>query len=301
MPKVLVIVVTFNAMHWVDKCLGSLRESSFKPDVLVVDNCSLDGCDEYIEEHFPGIQLIRNEANVGFGAANNMGLRIAVEKDYDYVYLLNQDAWLEKDTLDTMLDAFDRTKRYAVLSPVQLSAKGKMDAQFAKKCKKHLHKGELVSKVPFVMAAHWMISRKALLTVGGFSPAFDMYGEDDNWIDRAHWFGFEAGVVNGAKAVHDRADRGKAPKGADKETRKAYENATWQRKMRLKCVSTVVKLSNPGHSFAARIIVEPLELLGMTIKNFSLVPVKFIPQLLRRSGELRKLRKKSMAQGAFLD
>lgn len=301
MPRILVIVVTFNAMHWIDRCLGSLQESEVKPDVLVIDNCSLDGSDDYIEERYPGARLIRNTTNAGFGAANNVGMKIAVEEGYDYVYLLNQDAWIGKDTLGIMLDAFEKTKRYGVLSPVQLNAGGKMDAQFAKKCKKHLHRQDIVSRVPFVMAAHWMISRKALLTVGGFSPAFDMYGEDDNWIDRAHYFGFEAGVVNAASAVHDRGGRDKAPKGADKETKKAYENAAHQRRMKLKCISTVTKLCDPGRNFAARLIVEPLELLGMTVKNFSRIPVKFIPQLLSRSGELRRLRKQSMAHGAFLD
>lgn len=301
MPKVLVIVVTFNAMHWIDRCLSSLKDSSLRPDVLVVDNCSLDGTDGYIDENYPGVRLVRNDENVGFGAANNQGFRIALDEGYDYVYLLNQDAWLHEDTLEKMVAAFGKTRRYAVLSPVQTSARGKLDAQFSKKCRKHLKKDGAVSEVPFVMAAHWLIPRKALLTVGGFSPAFDLYGEDDNWIDRAHFFGLKAGVVVGARAVHDRADRGRPPKGADRQTRKAYEDAARERRLRLKCISTVVKLSNPGHSFAARLIVEPLELLGMSVKNFSGVPAKYIPQLLRRSGELRKLRKQSKAQGAFLD
>ena len=301
MPRVLVIVVTFNAMHWIDRCLTSCRNSSLKPDVLVVDNCSLDGTDGYIEENYSFVRLIRNEENTGFGAANNQGFRIALEEGYDYVYLLNQDAWLMESTLEKMTAAFEKTRRYAVLSPVQTNAKGRLDAQFSKKCKKHLKKGEPISEVPFVMAAHWLISRKALMTVGGFSPAFDLYGEDDNWIDRAHFFGLKAGVVNDAEAVHDRAERGKAPRGADKEVRKACKDAARQRRLRLKCISTVVKLSNPGHSFAARLVVEPLELLGMSVKNFSGVPAKFIPQLLRRSRELRRLRKQSRTQGAFLD
>lgn len=301
MPKVLVIVVTFNAMHWIDRCLGSLKSSSLKPDVLVIDNCSLDGTDGYVDENFTSVRLIRNEENVGFGAANNQGFRIALDEGYDYVYLLNQDAWLHEDTLEKMVAAFEKTRRYAVLSPVQTDANGKLDAQFSKKCRKYLKKGEFIDEVPFVMAAHWLISRKALLTVGGFSPAFDLYGEDDNWIDRAHFFGLKAGVVGNAEAVHDRADRGKAPWGADREVRKACKDAARMRRLRLKCISTVVKLCNPCHSFAARLIVEPLELLGMSVKNLSSVPAKYIPQLLGRRSELRRLRKESKNPGAFLD
>ena len=300
MSRILSIIVTFNALHWVDKCLGSLRESSIRSDVLVIDNCSLDGTDDYIADNYPEVRLIRNESNLGFGAANNIGMKLALQEGYDFVYLLNQDAWLLKDTLEKMLAVAATSRRYAILSPVQTNAKGKLDAQFAKKCGKYLSK-EDKSEVPFVMAAHWLISAEALAKVGGFSPAFDMYGEDDNWIDRAHWFGYKVCVVNQAKAVHDRAGRDKAPKGADRETRKAFKKKARERRMKLKCISTVVKISNPSHSFAARLFVEPLELLGMTVKNFSGIPVKYIPQLLRRCNTLRKLRKQSMTEGAFLD
>lgn len=70
--------------------------------------------------------------------------------------------------------------------------------------------------------------------------------------------------------------------------------------MRLKCISTVVKLSDPGRSFLIRSLVEPLELIGMAVKNLSLVPIRFIPELTGRYKELKTLRKASMKDGAFL-
>ena len=52
MGEVLVIVVTWNAMTWLERCLGSVRGSSVKADIMVVDNCSTDGTQEYVR--FPG-------------------------------------------------------------------------------------------------------------------------------------------------------------------------------------------------------------------------------------------------------
>ena len=290
MARILVTIVTYNARPWIDKCLESLRTSSVPVDVLVVDNASPDGTADYIHDFYPDVELVENTSNSGFGAANNIGLRRTLERGYDFVYLLNQDAWIKKDTLEVLVSNWK--DGYGILSPVQLNAKGKMDKQFDKKCGKLLKEApkgldgaKRVVEVPFVMAAHWLVSRKAVETVGGFSPAFSQYGEDDNYIDRLHHFGLKVGVVPDAKAVHDRDGR----------------KTSRERRMRLKCVATVVKLSNPDHSPLARVFVEPLELLGMTVKNFSLIPVKYIPTLVRRYPELLRLRKASRKGSAFLD
>ena len=289
MDKILAIVVTHNGIGWMDKCLGSLESSSFKTEILVVDNCSTDGTPDYISEHFPDAILFRSKENTGFGAANNIGLRYALENGYDFVYLLNQDAWVGKNTIATLLDCWN--KDYGVLSPVQVDAKGKMDANFRKKCGKYLKKAgdtvdgdRLIVRIPFVMAAHWLMSRESIETVGGFSPAFRQYGEDDNYLDRMHWHGLKSGIVPTAEGVHDRSDR-KTSRGE---------------RMRLKCISTAVKLSDPGRSFLIRSLVEPLELIGMAVKNLSLVPIRFIPELTARYKELKTLRKASRKDGAFL-
>lgn len=289
MDRILTIVVTHNGIGWMDRCLGSLESSSLKTDIFVVDNCSTDGTPDYISEHFPDANLFRSKENPGFGAANNIGLRYALENGYDFVYLLNQDAWVEKNTIATLLDCWN--KDYGVLSPVQVDAKGKMDANFRKKCGKYLKKAgdtvdgdRLIVRIPFVMAAHWLMSRESIETVGGFSPAFRQYGEDDNYLDRMHWHGLKSGIVPTAEGVHDRSDR-KTSRGE---------------RMRLKCISTVVKLSDPGRSFLIRSLVEPLELIGMAVKNLSLVPIRFIPELTARYKELKTLRKASMKDGAFL-
>ena len=297
-PRVLAIVVTFNAMRWADRCFGSLLSSSLRPDVLAVDNGSDDGTCEYLAAEFPEVEVLGNPENLGFGAANNLGLGKAVEEDYDFVYLMNQDAWVEKDTLNLLVRA--HRPEFGVLSPLQLSASGVPDANFYKKCGRSLERAGFglepqhgrssegtvqdIVELPFVMAAHWLVSREALLTVGGFSPAFRQYGEDDNFIDRLHWHGFSCGVVPEAKAVHDRGGR-PLPKSA---------------RMRLKCVAPVVRLSDPGRCLPLYRVLAPLELMAMSVKNLSSYPLKRLPELLRRYPELKRLRELSKSAGAFL-
>ncbi len=315
MSRVLATVVTYNAMRWVERCLGSLRGSSLRPDVLVVDNGSSDGTQDYVRRHFPEAELVCRDDNPGFGAANNIGLRLALERGYDFVYLLNQDAWVLPDTLRTLVDAM--RPGYGILSPVQLDAEGRLDRQFERKCGRRLKaaasgksavripaapiepsavsdpgssaipgakSSSEVVEVPFVMAAHWLLSAEAIRRVGGFSPAFRQYGEDDNYIDRLHFHGLRCAVVPAAAAVHDRADRPN-PR---------------ERRIRLKCIAVTVRLSDPRRAFALRALLSPLELIAMSVKNLSLAPLRYIPILRRRLPELRRLRKASRERGAFL-
>lgn len=282
--EILVIIVTFNGMRWLEKCVSSVHASTVPADIIAIDNGSTDGSVEWLRKH--GVNVVASSDNLGFGAANNIGMKRALEEGYSYVYLLNQDAWLEPDTIENLLKGFESAP-FGILSPIQNDASGrKMDRQFAKRCKKYLrqHKGETAVEVPFVMAAHWMVSRGCMMQTGGFSPAFKLYGEDDNYIDRAHYFGWRCGVVPGAKAVHDRGDRKETP----------------EKRMFLKCNASVVHVSSPKRWLLLRLLGEPLRLLGIAMLHFDKEPLRFIGTLWKRYPELIRFRKQSRKPGAFL-
>ena len=86
--KVLVIIVSYNFERWIDRCLNSLRHSEYPIDVLVIDNGSKDQTIQRIKNDFPEIRLIESPENLGFGKANNIGMKIALEEGYQYVFLL---------------------------------------------------------------------------------------------------------------------------------------------------------------------------------------------------------------------
>ena len=93
--RILVIIVSYNFERWIDRCLGSLRESVHPVDTVVIDNCSSDSTTQLIEQRYPEVRLIKNKENLGFGRANNIGMEIAISEGYDAVFLLNQDAWID--------------------------------------------------------------------------------------------------------------------------------------------------------------------------------------------------------------
>ena len=289
MSRILVITVTYNAMKWVDRCFGSLRDSRHPVDVFVVDNGSSDGTAEYIRNHFPEVMLHCTGENYGFGKANNIGLEYALANGYDYAYLLNQDAWVFPDTFDRLLEAHDAHPEYGILSPVQMTASmERPDPRFKIKClDKELsaYESGRIHDADFVMAAHWLVSRRCLQSVGGFSPAFRHYGEDDNFIHRALWKGFKVGFLAGTYAVHDREMRTVAKSAA----------------MRLKCVASIVKLSNPSYCLPFRLVAQPLELLAISVRYMSFDVLKFIPSFVASCPKMVKLRRESLAEGAFLN
>ena len=219
MEKILVIIVTYNGMEWMERCLDSVTQSTLPADIFIVDNGSADGTQDYIRSRGKEIIFRQSEENLGFGRANNLGLQYAVDNGYDYVYLLNQDAWVEPTAFETLINVHRSHPEYGILSPIQIQANGKhMDRNFlngvASRCiegnfMEDLYFGTVrdVYEVKDVMAAHWLISIDCLRKTGGFSPTFRHYGEDNNYVDRVEYHGFKTGFVPAAKAVHDRENR----------------------------------------------------------------------------------------------
>ena len=79
--KVLVIVVTYNALQWIDKCLVSLLNSTIPVDCIVIDNMSTDDTVKYIKESYQWVHLVVSEKNLGFGQGNNIGLQYAIDNN----------------------------------------------------------------------------------------------------------------------------------------------------------------------------------------------------------------------------
>ena len=216
MNRVLVIVVTFNGERFLEKCLSPLK--STEVDCLVIDNASTDKTKEILKEKYFHIPLIENEKNLGFGAANNMGFRYAFDKGYEYIYLLNQDAWIDSGDILKLITLADAKRNYGILSPLQVYPDGVTpDGKFSNCFSAELHDilsgGKAseqiypVKKGGMLQAAHWLVRMCALKEVGGFSPVFFHYGEDKNLCYRMRYRGWELGVVPSVKGVHDRAHR----------------------------------------------------------------------------------------------
>jgi len=219
--KIFAIIVTYNGMQWYDRCFRSLRQSDVPVQVVVVDNASSDGTVEYIQQNYPEIHLIESNENLGFAKANNIGLKFALENRADYVFLLNQDAWInQQNTISTLVEQSKLHPDYAILSPLQLYGNGKrIEKEVLMYFSRYANtKQDFVSdvffnklqdfyEVPFSCAVCWLLPIKTIKEIGGFDPIFYHYGEDDNYIQRVHYFGYKIGICPKVSVCHDIENR----------------------------------------------------------------------------------------------
>ena len=84
MPDLSIIIVNYNVKEFVLNLLASLKPalSHISSEVIIVDNASKDGSVEAIREKHPEVNLVANEDNMGFGAANNLGLELSKGRFY---------------------------------------------------------------------------------------------------------------------------------------------------------------------------------------------------------------------------
>lgn len=234
-PKIFVIVVTYKGKQWYDRCFGSLRISTCPVTTVVVDNNSADGTVEYIKKVYPEIILFESDRNLGFGQANNKGVRYALDNGCDYVFLLNQDAWVEYDTLANLIQVSGNNSDFGILSPLHLTVdkdhfeNGFLNfiadyRNFDRRFMEDLYFNRLqnVYEAHYVNAAAWLLPRKTLQTVGGFDPIFFHYGEDDNYMDRVLYHGLKIGICPYSRIVHDAASPG-VRKKSPAESRRRHE------------------------------------------------------------------------------
>ncbi|WP_417370986.1 glycosyltransferase family 2 protein [Gelidibacter japonicus] len=277
-----IIIVTFNGMAWIDTCL----KSCINYPTIVVDNASSDETVSFIEANYPNVILIKQSVNLGFGQANNVGIRYALDQGAEHVFLLNQDAYLIDTVLEELISFQKQNPDYGILSPIHITGnQKKLDKNFSNFMLKE-KTGQFYSdfvlrntladvyEVPFVNAAAWLISKKCLETVGGFDPLFFHYGEDDNYCQRVAFHGLKIGVLPQCYIIHDREERIQVPpelfsfeyyKNIEKNYKVTFANLnadnTLNNRLR-KLQKTILKLQFKMKFKKAKIFKRELEILN---------------------------------------
>lgn len=214
--KIFAIIVTWNPMKWIDRCLKSLEESTIKVIPIIVDNGSTDGARTYIPSRYTEVVWLPQQNNLGFGQGNNVGIRYAMQNGADYVLLINQDAYLQASALEEMTSV---PIEKSLITPLHLSGDGlRLDAMFRESLKRaanQLFDDLLIQKslnhvyaVGEVCAACWLMPIELIKQVGGFNPLFFQYGEDNNYYSRMVYHGWRISLVPTAQVWHDRVIHG---------------------------------------------------------------------------------------------
>lgn len=211
--SVYVVIVSYQGMRWMERCLHSILASDYPVTCVVVDNASTDGTVEWIASHYPSVIVLAQQTNLGFGGANNIGMAYALDAGADYVFLLNQDAWIFPDTIGALLQAAQAYPNVGVISPIHLDYTGEQLEHYFTTIISPAECPNLVADfyqqsvrpiypIQFIHAAAWFLSRACIEKTGGFDPVFFHYSEDIDWIQRTRYWGFEVGVTAHTRIAH---------------------------------------------------------------------------------------------------
>lgn len=118
--KATVVIPNYNGKAFMQDCLTALaKQTSDEFEVLVVDNASVDGSADGLDQWFPGVKVLKLDQNYGFSRAVNEGIR---ESDCDYVILLNNDTIPFPDYVERLIGAMDADERRFSVSPKMIQA-----------------------------------------------------------------------------------------------------------------------------------------------------------------------------------
>lgn len=227
-PEISVVIVGWNARHYLELCLDSIAKAPPRRtmEVLVVDNASTDGSAEMIESKFPWVKLIKSTENLGFSKGNNVAIRQA---QGHYVALVNPDVIVFPGCLDALADYLDQNPKVGDVGPRVLNP----DMSMQSTCRRfptlwnnfcsatrleQIFKGsplfagehmfyfthDRTLSVDVIVGCFSMIRQEAFDAVGLLDENLFMYGDDVDWCRRARNAGWEVVFFPGAQAIHDR-------------------------------------------------------------------------------------------------
>ena len=128
MPRLSIIIVTFNSRAEIDACLRSLTDGiHVDREIVVVDNASTDGTPAHIRERWPGIRLVQLGANLGFARATNIGIQ---QTSGELVLLLNPDTDVPPGAIDRLVSALEGDAQIAVVGPRIIDREGSAELSF---------------------------------------------------------------------------------------------------------------------------------------------------------------------------
>lgn len=103
-PKVFIIILNFNSFQDTKECLLSLKQINYDNyEIVVVDNYSKDNSYEKLKKEFSTYNILKCNENLGYANGNNLGVKYALERDADYICILNNDVVVENDFLTKII------------------------------------------------------------------------------------------------------------------------------------------------------------------------------------------------------
>ena len=219
-PLVSIIVLNVNGLKHLDTCLKSVTMTTYSNlEVIMVDNGSTDGSVEYVNKRYPSVKIIKNNRNLGFAAANNIGIGVTRG---DYVILLNNDTEVDPNWVSELVQVAESDPLIAACQPKILDFYDRKMFEYAGAAGGFIDiygypfaRGRVFD---FVEEDHgqyddsrnifWaggvamLIKRRALDKTGLLDENFFIYHEETDLCWRFHLSGYKVVFVPSAKVFH---------------------------------------------------------------------------------------------------
>lgn len=209
-----IIIVTYNCKGYIKNCIDSIKTQNipdnFQLEIIIVDNHSDDGTVDFIRENYPSIKIIENESNLGYGRANNVGVK---NSKGEYMVILNPDTIAEKNWLKELVTPLTKREKLITTPKVLL-----YDGSLINVCGLIIHftglafpRGFEASPSDFsrpeyvggVSGSCFAVKRDDFINLGGFDDKIFLYGEDTELSWRANLKGYKILFVPGSVVKHD--------------------------------------------------------------------------------------------------
>jgi hypothetical protein len=205
-PKVGIVLLNWNGWRDTIECLESLHLLDYPNfDVYVVDNASSDGSEFHLRAWDPALKVIQSGGNLGWAGGCNVGIRAALARNCEHIYLLNNDAMVRSDTLSRLVDAASAPNA-AALGSLVVSATDAGWAEFAgtvldesshhpRQISRRLDEVPAqteASPTPAVKGCSMLLTGPALRKIGLLAEEYFLNYDETDWCFRAR----EGGMVN---------------------------------------------------------------------------------------------------------
>ena len=208
-PKVFIIILNYNGKDFIKRNLLSvfgIAYPNFK--VVLVDNDSADGSLEIAMGEFSKAIIIRNSANLGFSAGNNVGIRYALERGADYVMLLNVDTVVEKNILSDLVWPMEEDQKIGIASPLIREGNspniwfsgGKISWLKMKTAHERKERQENYFGSDYISGCAMVVRSEVFKGVGPLDEDYFLYWEDADFSVRARRAGYKL-MVNPASRI----------------------------------------------------------------------------------------------------
>lgn len=204
-----VVLVNYNGLSDTLDCIDSLHKSTVPLKIIVIDNASKDDETYFISQKYPDVKVFRQEENLGFAGGNNIGIQWALDNDYEYIALLNNDTIIDPKLFESLkAEAGQNTVvapyMYCHSAPDELWYGGGHIDRWTGNAK-HIY-APSENMQPFestlVTGCCFMAHRTIWEKTGLLDDSYFMYNEDTDFCIRLMQNGFKMKTVPQAKLWH---------------------------------------------------------------------------------------------------